>query len=126
MEIAFILAALLLGWMAWQLYRAKQFNQFKRYITDDLRPQVLTKLADQLNEGRSDRFPNNDAHIEASKLYWSAYPSRVLQAALAWQVLPEDWVENSGNKRHCQHLFFIEQDKLATFVEITLSENDQE
>ncbi len=126
MEIAFILAVLLLSWMAWQLYRAKQFNLFKRYITDDLRPLVLAKLTEQLNERRSERFPNNEVHIQASKLYWSAYPSRTLQAALAWQVLPEDWVESSGNKRHCQHLFFIEQDKLATFVDLASSEIDEE
>jgi len=103
--------------MVWQLYRAKQFNQFKRYINHDLKILVIKQLHHQLAEQRSELFPNNDSHITASTLFWTQYPSRILQAAIAWEVVAPNWLETSGNKRHSQHLFFIERDKLATFVE---------
>lgn len=123
MEIVALLAVTIILWMLWQLHRARQFNHFKRFIQSELKPQVIAHLKQSLNEQRSDIFPNSEAHIAASQYYWSQYSSRILQAALHWELLKSDWIETSGNKRHCQHLFFIEQDKLARFVEpITITE----
>lgn len=117
MEVIAVLAAAALVWMSWQLYRAKQFNKFKQAINTELKPRVIAYLKQELVETRSELTPNTDAHIHASLYFWCQYPSRILQAAMRWQLLDEHWFEQTGYKRHCQHLFFIEQDKLASFVE---------
>ncbi|WP_181901690.1 hypothetical protein [Thalassotalea euphylliae] len=122
MEILALAAAILLIWMAWQLYRAKSFNRFKREIMTSLKPKVLAHLEQRLIEERSELTPNNQAHIDASQFYWGQYPSRVLQAALHWQIIDDDWLVRTGNKRYSQHLFFVEQDKLAEFTERLTSE----
>ena len=120
LEIIALLAVAIILWMLWQLHRARQFNRFKQFIETELRQKVVSHLKNELNEQRSERFPNNEAHIAASEYYWSQYPSRILQAALHWKIIEKDWLEKTGNKRHCQHLFFIERDKMAHFVEPTL------
>ncbi len=117
MEIIAVLAVAIILWMLWQLYRARQFNQFKQFINTELKPLVSIALKQRLEENRDELHPNTEAHLDAATYFWCQYPSRILQAAIAWQVLDENWIEKSGNKRHCQHLFFIERDKLATFVE---------
>ena len=115
MEFLAIAAIAVILWMLWQLFRARKFNQFKLMIMHEIRPLVIAHLEKTLVESRSEQFPNTDAHIEACSYYWGQYPSRVLQAAIAWQLVESNWLENTGNTRHCQHLFFIEKDKLAEF-----------
>ena len=116
MEILAIAAIAVIIWLLWQLYRAKKFNHFKQQIMTDIRPLVIAHLKQTLIESRCERYPNSDAHIEASCYYWGQYPARVLQAALAWKIIEQHWLEQSGNVRNSQHLFFIEQDKLAAFT----------
>ncbi|WP_448211325.1 hypothetical protein [Colwellia sp. MEBiC06753] len=115
MEILATAAIMLIVWMLWQLYRARRFNQFKRHIIRELKPKVQKAVDTWLVAQRSELTPNTDAHIAASQAYWTAYPSRTLQAALRWHVIDQQWLIDSGNVRNCQHLFFIEQDKLAHF-----------
>ena len=117
MEILAVAAASLLVWMAWQLYRAKRFNHFKREIMTVLKPKVLAHLEQKLISERSELTPNNETHIQACQYYWGQYPSRILQAAIHWQLVDEAWLSQSANNRYRQHLFFVEQDKLAEFKE---------
>lgn len=117
MEIFAIAAAMLLLWMAWQLYRAKRFNQFKRQVMIEIKPLVALHVKKTLIENRSDLTPNTEAHIQASQYYWTQYASRTLQAALHWQLIDEQWLKQTGNIRNCQHLFYIEQDKLVALEE---------
>ena len=113
MEVFISIAALaLLIWMAWLLFKAKQFTRFKRMIESDLKPQVIEKLTSELEQNKSNKTPNNDAHIKATIFYWCEYTSRILQAALAYQVIDQQWLIETGNLRNCQHLFHIEADKL--------------
>ena len=118
LEIIAIAAVMLIVWMAWQLYRAKQFNKFKRQIMVDIKPLVEKYVAETLIENRSDSTPNTDAHISASQYYWTQFPSRTLQMALHWQLIDEQWLKRTGNIRNCQHLFYIERDKLADLDEV--------
>ncbi len=113
MEVIFSSAALgLLLWMVWLLFKAKQFTRFKRMIETDLKPQVIAKLTSELQHSKSNATPNNEAHIDATIFYWCQYTSRILQAALAHQIIDQQWLEKTGNLRNCQHLFHIEADKL--------------
>ncbi|WP_286262744.1 hypothetical protein [Thalassotalea atypica] len=125
MEIIAGIAVAIILWMLWQVYRARQFNNFKARINSELKSLVIKELQHRLERQRSETFPNNDTHIRASIYYWSQYPSRVLQAAIAWGVVTEDWLEKTGNTRHCQHLFFIERDKLAHFAKEPDIESEQ-
>lgn len=95
--------------MLWQLYRAKQFNAFKRYIQEELKPLVIKQLTSELIATRNDQFPNSDIHIEASCYYWGLYNIRILQWALNKEIITEEWLKKSGKYRHCQHLFHVEQ-----------------
>jgi len=106
------LAIAVLLWMAWLLIKAKKFTRFKLLIEKELKPQVIEHLKLELVENRSDLIPNNDAHISATLFYWCQYKSRILQAALANEIIDEKWLKETGNLRNCQHLFHIESDKM--------------
>lgn len=114
-EIFAIAAVMLITWMAWQLYRAKRFNRFKRQIITEVKPLVAKHVAQMLVESRDEQTPNTDAHIHACQYYWTQYVSRTLQAALHWQLIDEQWLKRTGNIRNCQHLFYIERNKLVEF-----------
>ena len=113
MEFFVAIALVVLSWMTWQLYRAKKFNRFKAIIYKQLKPLVIAQIKTNMENERSDVFPNSEAHELATIYYWCQYPSRILQVSLAWQLVDNDWLKKTGNVRNCQHLFFIEQDKLA-------------
>jgi hypothetical protein len=105
-------AIAVLAWMAWLLFKAKQFTRFKLMIERELKPKVIAELTAELNQNKSNITPNNDAHIKATIFYWCEYTSRILQAAIAKGIIDEQWLINTGNLRNCQHLFHIEADKL--------------
>ncbi|MDG1752024.1 MAG: hypothetical protein P8I03_10245 [Thalassotalea sp.] len=109
MEILVVIAAGLLVWMAWQLYRAKQFTQFKQLIETELKPQIVDYLTTELIKNRSELFPNSDCHIQASIDYWCRYKVRILQLALEKEIITKQWFIETGNTRNCQHLFHVEQ-----------------
>ncbi|MDT0603573.1 hypothetical protein [Thalassotalea castellviae] len=109
MEILVILAVGLLLWMAWQLYRAKQFTQFKQFIETELKPKIIEYLKNELIENRSELFPNSDCHIQATIDYWCRYKVRILQFALSKEIITKQWLIETGNTRNSQHLFHIEQ-----------------
>ncbi|MEW6990849.1 hypothetical protein AADZ91_09190 [Colwelliaceae bacterium 6441] len=109
MEVLVIIAGIILLWMAWQLYRAKQFTQFKRLIEVEIKPQIIALLESDLRENRSELFPNTDCHIQASITYWCQYKSRILQLALEKEIITTQWLQETGNMRNCQHLFHIER-----------------
>ena len=106
------LAIFVLLWMAWLLFKAKKFTRFKSLIEAELKPKVIKHLKEELLANRSEVTPNSDAHIEAALLYWCQYKSRILQAALANELIDEQWLKSTGNFRNCQHLYYIERDKL--------------
>jgi len=112
-EIIAFLAFISLAWLIWQLIKAKRFNRFKERIDLELKGKVITAIIDELNETRSDMYPNNEYHQTATIYYWTQYKSRILQAALNKEIIDEQWLKNTGNLRNSQHLFFIEQDKMA-------------
>lgn len=109
MEVLVIIAGGVLLWMAWQLYRAKQFTLFKKLIESEIKPKVVEHLTTELTENRSELFPNSDCHIQASIIYWCLYKSRILQLALEKEIVTKQWLEETGNMRNCQHLFHIER-----------------
>jgi len=117
MEIIAIAAIMLLVWMTWQLYRARNFNRFKQRIIQELKPKVVQKVKERLIASRSQLTPNTDAHIIACQFYWTQHPARILQAALQWEIINKQWLQETGNLRNCQHLFYIDKDKLVTFDE---------
>lgn len=105
----FIFAALsVLGWLCWQLYRAKQFTQFRRYIETELKPLVIKNINEELEQNRSDAFPNTSTHQEATVIYWQQYQVRLLQYALAKELIDKEEMITAGRWRYCQHLFAIE------------------
>ncbi|MDP7593239.1 MAG: hypothetical protein QF552_11220 [Litorilituus sp.] len=108
MLIITALAIASLAWLIWQLIKAKQFNRFKQQIDDELKDKVITNILEELEQTRSETFPNNDCHIQATLLYWTQYKSRILHAALQRDIITEQWLKNSGNLRNAQHLFYIE------------------
>jgi len=112
-EIFAVIALAIILWMVWQLFRARKFNHFKGVINRELKPMVIAQIKDNMIEYRSDIFPNCAAHEQATIYYWCQYPSRILQAAIVWQLIDKDWLRKTGNIRNYQHLFFIEKDKLA-------------
>jgi len=109
MQIIAILALTVLAWLIWQLIKAKRFNRFKQKIEDELKDSVIASIVDELEESRSDTFPNNDCHKEASIFYWTQYKSRILHAALQRDIITEQWLKDSGNLRNAQHLFYVEK-----------------
>jgi|GEM_PF-1490316 len=96
----------------WQLYRAKQYTKFKKQIEQELKPQVIQKIIEQLNESRSELFPNNAIHEQATLYYWTQYKGRILKAALIHEIIDEKWLKETGNTRNSQHLFHVEQQHL--------------
>ncbi len=108
MELIAVIAIVFLGWIFWSLFKAKRFNQFKFMLMHEIKPKVIKALEKELTENRSAQTPNNKVHIEASIYYWTQYPVRILQAALNYKIIDEQWLKKTGNWRNSQHLFFIE------------------
>lgn len=106
--IVFLSISFLL-WLLWQLIKAKQFTRFKQHIENELKPQVVAHIIEELNETRSELFPNNNIHQEASIYYFTQYKSRILKAALEREIIDEKWLKDTGNMRNSQHLFHVEQ-----------------
>ena len=113
MEVIALLAFIALAWLVWQLVKAKKFNRFKQQITNELKEKVIENIISELNDTRSDLYPNNDCHQAATIFYWTQYQSRILQAALNREIIDEQWLRDTNNLRNSQHLFFIEQNKMA-------------
>ena len=112
MEIIIIIAFMALAWLIWQLTRAKRFTKFKMLIEQEIKPKVIAEILNELNKTRSDEFPNNEIHQQATILYWTQYKARILQAALQRGIIDKKWLEDTGNLRNSQHLFHIEQHRL--------------
>lgn len=108
MYIIAALALTALAWLIWQLIKAKKFNRFKQQIEDELKDKVVASILEELEQTRSDVFPNNDCHIQATIFYWTQYKSRILHAALQREIITEQWLKDSGNLRNAQHLFYVE------------------
>lgn len=106
----FSLAILL--WMAWLLFKAKRFTKFKLQIEQELKPKVIADILANLEESRSDVYPNNEVHQQATIYYWTQYKARILQAALQREIISQQWLKDTGNLRNSQHLFHIEQQYL--------------
>jgi len=107
-----VLALVILLWMAWLLVKAKRFTRFKREIEQELKPKVIADILIELEESRSDVFPNNEVHQQATLYYWTQYKARILQAALQRDIINQQWLKDTGNLRNSQHLFHIEQQYL--------------
>lgn len=114
MQIIAILALVSLAWLIWQLFKAKRFTRFKQQIEEELKEKVISNIIEELEEGRSEVFPNNQCHQEATIFYWCQYKSRILHAALQKEIITEQWLKDSGNLRNAQHLFFIERNHLPS------------
>lgn len=112
MEIIATLALLSLLWLVWQLVKAKRFTRFKQQIDSELKEKVVASIKEQLEETRCEQLPNNDCHQAATLLYWTQYKSRILHAALAREIVDQQWLKDTGNLRNAQHLFFIERQHL--------------
>lgn len=113
MEIIIVFAVFILLFMVWQIIRAKRFTQFKRVLNTEIKPKVISHIVTELNESRSEVFPNNKVHCQATIDFWGQYPVRILQAALHRNIIDKAWLEKTGNMRNSQHLFFIQRDKMA-------------
>ena len=113
MEIFIIIAVSILLWMVWQIVRAKRFTQFKRLLNDEIKRKVIESIIAELDATRSDILPNNKIHCQATIDFWGQYPVRILQAALNREIIDKAWLEETGNIRNSQHLFFIQRDKMA-------------
>jgi hypothetical protein len=107
-----IFAVAILLWMAWLLVKAKRFTKFKRRIEDELKPKVIADILIELEENRSELFPNNNVHQQATLYYWTQYKARILQAALQREIISQQWLKDTGNLRNSQHLFHVEQEHL--------------
>jgi hypothetical protein len=112
MQIIVILALASLLWLIWQLIKAKRFTCFKQKIEDELKDKVIESIKEELNNNRSETFPNNDCHQAATLFYWCQYKSRILHAALQREIITEQWLKDSGNLRNAQHLFYVERQYL--------------
>lgn len=112
MEIIATLALLSLVWLLWQLVKAKRFTRFKQQIESELKDKVIANIIEELAMTRCEQFPNNDCHQEATIMYWTQYKSRILHAALAREIIDQQWLIDTGNLRNAQHLFFIERQHL--------------
>lgn len=125
MEIIVVLAIGMILFLLWQLYRAKQFNRFKQRIESEITPQLIKHITTQLLASRCQLLPNTQAHIDASIIFWTCSKARVLQAALAQEIIDDNWLINTGNYRNCQHLFFIEKEFLLPADRIKPIEMDK-
>ncbi|WP_019028484.1 hypothetical protein [Colwellia piezophila] len=114
MEIIATLALLSLLWLSWQLVKAKQFTRFKQQIETELKEKVIANIIEELALTRGELLPNNDCHQAATLLFWTQYKSRILHAALAREIIDQQWLIDSGNLRNAQHLFFIERQYLPS------------
>ena len=113
MEFFIVIAVGILTWMVWQIIRAKRFTRFKRLLNEDIKPKVIENIIAELNDSRSEILPNNEVHCQATIDFWGQYPVRILQAALNREIIDKAWLEETGNMRNSQHLFFIQRDKMA-------------
>jgi hypothetical protein len=111
-DILFVFAITVIFWMAWLLVKAKRFTKFKQQIEDELKPKVIADILAELEETKSEIFPNNEIHQQATIYYWSQYKARILQAALQREIISKQWLKDTGNLRNSQHLFHIEQQYL--------------
>ena len=109
MQFIAILALASLTWLIWQLIKAKRFTRFKQLIEDELKDKVITSIIEELDEQRSELFPNTECHQQATIFYWTQYKSRILHAALQREIISEQWLKSSGNLRNAQHLFYVEK-----------------
>ena len=94
MEFIVVIAVLILAWLIWQLFKAKQYTRFKALIETELKPKVIAKIIEDLNENRSELFPNNAIHEQAALYYWTQYKSRILKAALIHEIIDEEWLNS--------------------------------
>ncbi|MDO6428349.1 hypothetical protein Q4489_15135 [Thalassotalea sp. 1_MG-2023] len=115
MELIIIIAVAVLCWMSWQLWRAKQFTAFKGFLFSDIKPLVAANIEQQLVEQRSNIYPNNAIHIQAATEYWTKHASRILQYALAEELITEQQLKQQGRYRFCQHLFHIEANHMHVY-----------
>jgi hypothetical protein len=115
MQIIALLALASLAWLIWQLIKAKRFTHFKQKIEEELKEKVIASIIEELRDKRSEAFPNNNCHQEATIYYWCQYKSRILHAALQREIISEQWLKDSGNLRNAQHLFFVENKYLPPF-----------
>jgi len=111
-DILPVFAGAVILWMAWLLVKAKRFTKFKQQIEEELKPKVIADILADLEESRSEVFPNNEIHQQATIYYWSQYKARILQAALQREIISTQWLKDTGNLRNSQHLFHIEQEHL--------------
>ena len=109
MEIIATLAVLSLVWLLWQLVKAKRFTHFKQQIEQELKEKVISDIKRELEETRSELFPNNSSHEAATLFYWTQYKSRILHAALTREIIDQQWLIKHGHLKNTQHLFFIER-----------------
>jgi hypothetical protein len=112
MQIIVLLALASLFWLIWQLIKAKRFTRFKQQIEDELKDKVIASIKEELDDCRSETFPNNECHEAATLFYWCQYKSRILRAALQREIITEQWLKDSGNLRNAQHLFHVERQHL--------------
>ena len=112
MEFIALPALALLIWLAWQLYRAKRFTQFKNLLNSDIKTKVIIAITDDLTEHRCEQFPNNQVHIDATIFYWTQYPIRILQAALKYEIIDKQWLQDTKNVRNSQHLMHLQRQYL--------------
>lgn len=107
-DIIVALAFALLIWMMWRLYQAKQYNKFIDWLNIEIKPQLLTAIAEELEDNRCDDFPNNECHQQAAMYFYQQYPVRIFEAAVKREIISEDWFLSKKNKRHASHLLFIQ------------------
>ncbi|MBL4909217.1 MAG: hypothetical protein JKX78_04200 [Alteromonadaceae bacterium] len=112
MEFIVLPALALLIWLAWQLYRAKQFNKFKALLNSEVKAKVIAVIKEDLTNQRSEQFPNTQAHIDATIYYWTQYPIRILQAAIYYEIIDKQWLQTTNNVRNSQHLMHLERQYL--------------
>jgi hypothetical protein len=121
-----LFAIIFLGWIISNLIKARRFNQFKAQLEKEIKPQVIEKITHDLMTNRTEQYPNNDSHINASIYYWTQYSIRILQAALYYHIIDEQWLKKTGNWRNSQHLFFIEDKYKQNEFNSTQEETNQE
>ncbi|WNC71107.1 hypothetical protein RGQ13_13360 [Thalassotalea psychrophila] len=107
-DVIVVLAFALLIWMMWRLYQAKQYNKFIDWLNVEVKPQLLVKIAEELEENRSADLPNNECHQQAAIYFYQQYPVRIFEAAVAREIIDKSWFSNKKNKRHASHLLFIQ------------------
>ena len=107
-EVFAILGIAIIAFMLWQLYRAKQYNRFLKWLSSDIKPQLIENIREELEQTRSEQFPNTEAHVEATILFYSQYRIRIFQAAFEREIISREWLAVPANKRLVQHLMHKE------------------